>query len=478
MQENKEKFLKGLRESAKMVISTYGANGNTVIVPSQNPMFAPGVTKDGVTVAKLIDFEDIHENTGNQFTKRNALTIESLCTDGTTTGTVLLKAIVDQGENLIEAGNKHKDILSGMGKALKDTLSMLKELSKATEQDNLRQVALVSTNNDEELGELVFKAHKKCDTVDVVQSNDEKSEVVFSGGMIFDRGWESPYFVTRPDKRQSVLENSLVLIVDGEIKTMQEILPALEMSMKEAKPICIIADSFSDEVLEKLIESKLKNGFEVNLIKTAKYGKDKAEVLEDLAFYCGAKVWDNGIDSPYEVGSVDKIISEEETTTFFSTIDVAPRVAQIKKSKGSEKRITNISGKSATIFVGGQTEAEAKERKDRVDDAVGAVKCAKEEGFVAGGGSTLYFIAQELRKNDYTDIGYNEFLLAISEPFKILSGFDVGADLKYGEGINLNTGKLTDLFFEGVIDPTKVLRVCLETSFSTASLVIKTEYVL
>jgi len=474
---------------------------------------APRTTKDGVTVAKEIEIEDRFENLGAQMIREVASKTSDKAGDGTTTATVLAQAIVVEGLKSVAAGMNPMDLKRGVEKAVAAAVASIKASSrKVTTNDEIAQVGTISSNGDKEIGAMIAKAMKEVGnegviTVEEAMTLETELEVV--EGMQFDRGYLSPYFITNADKMEVELENPLILLSEKKLSTLQPLLPLLEAVVQSARPLLIVAEDIDGEALATLVVNKLRGGLKVAAVKAPGFGDRRKAMLEDLATLTGGEVISEDLGIKLEnvtlamLGTAKKVtISKDATTVVDGSGDKAAidgRIAQIKlqiedttsdyDKEKLQERLAKLAGGVAIIKVGGSTEVEVKERKDRVDDALNATRAAVEEGIVPGGGVALLNASKALKGlkgiNRDQDAGIAIVRRALQAPIRQIaenSGVEgsivVGKVLENASatfGFNAQTEEYVDMVAAGVIDPTKVVRTALQDAASVAGIMITTE---
>jgi chaperonin GroEL len=510
-QDARERMLRGVDILANAVRVTLGPKGRNVVL--EKSYGAPRVTKDGVTVAKEIELEDKFENMGAQMLKEVASKTSDIAGDGTTTATVLAQAIIREGSKSVAAGSNPMDLKRGVDQAVEAIVAELKaKAKKVTSNEEIAQVGTISANGDKEIGKIIAEAMKKVGNEGVITVEEAKSletELDVVEGMQFDRGYISPYFITNADKMLVELENPYILINEKKLSTLQPLLPMLEAVVQAGKPLLIIAEDVEGEALATLVVNKLRGGLKVAAVKAPGFGDRRKAMLEDIAILTGGQVISEDLGIKLEnvalnmLGRAKKVSIDKDNTTIVDgagkKADIAGRVNQIKvqieettsdydKEKLQERQ-AKLAGGVAVIKVGGVTETEVRERKDRVDDALHATRAAVEEGIVPGGGVALLRAIKALEgletDNDDQKIGIGIVRKALQVPARQIvqnAGEDgsvvVGKILesnKYSHGYNAQTGEYGDLVSEGVIDPTKVVRCALQDAASIAGLLITTE---
>jgi chaperonin GroEL len=510
-QDARERMLRGVDILANAVKVTLGPKGRNVVI--EKSFGAPRVTKDGVTVAKEIELEDKFENMGAQMLREVASKTADLAGDGTTTATVLAQAIVREGAKSVAAGANPMDLKRGIELAVSKVVDELKAKSKkVTSNDEIAQVGTISANGDEEVGKIIAEAMKRVGNEGVITVEEAKSletELDVVEGMQFDRGYISPYFITNTDKMLVELENPYILIHEKKLSSLQPMLPVLEAVVQAGKPLVIIAEDVEGEALATLVVNKLRGGLKVAAVKAPGFGDRRKAMLEDIAILTGGTVISEDIGIKLDnvtlamLGRSKKVTIEKENTTVVDGAgkkpDIEARIKQIKAQieettsdydrEKLQERLAKLAGGVAVIKVGGATEVEVKERKDRVDDALHATRAAVEEGIVPGGGVALLRSIKALDglegANEDQKVGIQIVRKALQAPARQIftnAGEDgsviVGKILengKYTYGYNAQTHTYGDLVTEGVIDPTKVVRTALQDASSVASLLITTE---
>jgi chaperonin GroEL len=507
----RERMLRGIDILANAVKITLGPKGRNVVI--EKSFGAPRITKDGVTVAKEIELEDKFENMGAQMVREVASKTSDVAGDGTTTATVLAEAIVKEGTKSVAAGMNPMDLKRGIDLAVESVVEDLKGHSKkVTSNDEIAQVATISANGDAEIGKFLADAMKKVGnegviTVEEAKSLDTELEVV--EGMQFDRGYVSPYFVTNAEKMRVELEDTYILIHEKKLSALQSMLPLLEAVVQSAKPLLIIAEDVEGEALATLVVNKLRGGLKVAAVKAPGFGDRRKAMLEDIAILTGGTMIAEDLGIKLEnvtlnmLGRAKKIVVDKENTTIVNGAgakkDIEARITQIKAQieettsdydrEKLQERLAKLAGGVAVIRVGGATEVEVKERKDRVDDALHATRAAVEEGILPGGGVALLRAQKALKgirtANSDQKAGVEIVRRALQMPARQIvhnAGEDgslvVGKLLEndsYNFGFNAATGEYQDLVKAGVIDPAKVVRTALQDACSIASLLITTE---
>ncbi|MGH6969221.1 MAG: chaperonin GroEL, partial [Stellaceae bacterium] len=474
---------------------------------------APTVTKDGVSVAKEVELKDKFENMGAQMVKEVASNTSDEAGDGTTTATVLAQAILRAGLKAVAAGLNPMDLKRGIDKAVEAVVEDIKKRSKkVSTNDEIAQVGTISANGDKEVGEMLAKAMQKVGNEGVITVEEAKSletELDVVEGMQFDRGYISPYFVTNADKMVAELDDPYLLIFEKKLSGLQPMLPLLEAVVQSGKPLLIIAEEVEGEALATLVVNKLRGGLKVAAVKAPGFGDRRKAMLEDIAILTGGQMISEDLGIKLEnvtldmLGRSKKVRIEKENTTIIDgagkKADIQARVGQIKAQieettsdydrEKLQERLAKLAGGVAVIRVGGATEVEVKERKDRVDDAMHATRAAVEEGIVAGGGAALLYASKALAKiraaNDDEKVGIDIVRRAIRMPARLIAE-NAGQDgaVVVGKltdkddpnwGFNAQSGEYVDMVKAGVVDPTKVVRLALQDAASVAGLLITTE---
>src|SRR5499425_1787777 len=510
-QESREKILKGVNILADAVTVTLGPKGRNVVL--EKSFGAPTVTKDGVTVAKEIELEDKFENMGAQMVREVASKTSDIAGDGTTTATVLAAAIVKEGSKAVAAGMNPMDLKRGIDLAVESIINDLQKNSKkVTSNEEIAQVGTISANGDSEIGRFLAEAMKKVGNEGVITVEEAKSletELEIVEGMQFDRGYISPYFVTNADKMRVELEDPYILIYEKKLSGLQELLPLLEAVVQSSKPLVIIAEDVEGEALATLVVNKLRGGLKVAAVNAPGFGDRRKAMLEDLAVLTGGQAISEDLGIKLEnvtlnmLGRAKKVMIEKENTTIVNgagkKADIEARIAQIKAQieettsdydrEKLQERLAKLAGGVAVIRVGGATEIEVKERKDRVDDAMHATRAAVEEGILPGGGVALLRAVEGLKRiktdNEDQKHGVEMVKKALSWPARQIA-INAGEDGSvvvgkiqdndtYAFGFDAQTGKFENLVSHGIIDPTKVVRTALQDAASIAGLLITTE---
>ncbi len=509
--EARERMLKGVDTLANAVKVTLGPKGRNVVI--EKSFGAPRITKDGVTVAKEIELEDKFENMGAQMVREVASKTNDLAGDGTTTATVLAQAIVKEGAKSVAAGMNPMDLKRGIDLAVDAVVEELKaHVKKVTSNDEIAQVGTISANGDTEIGRFLAEAMHKVGNEGVITIEEAKSlhtELEVVEGMQFDRGYISPYFVTNTEKMRVELEDPYILIHEKKLTGLQTMLPLLEGVVQSGKPLLVIAEEVEGEALATLVVNKLRGGLKIAAVKAPGFGDRRKAMLEDIAILTGGTVISEDLGIKLEnvtlkmLGRAKKVVIDKENTTVINGTgarkDIEARAGQIKAQieettsdydrEKLQERLAKLAGGVAVIRVGGATEVEVKERKDRVDDALHATRAAVEEGILPGGGVALLrsLKALDAIKTDNADqkAGVEIVRRAIQVPARQIvqnAGEDgsliVGKLLEHGNynwGFNAATGEYQDMVKAGVIDPAKVVRTALQDAASVASLLITTE---
>ncbi len=510
-QDARDRMMRGVDLLANAVKVTLGPKGRNVVLDKS--WGAPRITKDGVTVAKEIELEDKFENMGAQMVKEVASKTSDAAGDGTTTATVLAQAIVKEGVKSVAAGANPMDLKRGIDLAVQAVVAELKSKSKKVTNDGeIAQVGTVSANGDAEIGKMIAEAMEKVGKEGVITVEEAKSmttELEVVEGMQFDRGYISPYFVTNAEKMVAELEEVYILINEKKISSLQPLLPLLEAAVQAGKPLLIIAEDIEGEALATLVVNKLRGGLKVAAVKAPGFGDRRKAVLEDIAIVTGGTLIAEDLGIKLEnvtlamLGRAKRVSINKDDTTVIDGAgnkkDIEARINQIKAQiedttseydkEKLQERLAKLAGGVAIIKVGGSTEIEVKERKDRVEDALHATRAAVEEGIVPGGGVALLRAATALDKlkpeNEDQKVGINIVRKALSWPARLIAA-NAGEDgavvtakilekAAYGFGYNAQTGEYGDLTGQGVIDPAKVVRNALQGAASIAGLLITTE---
>ncbi|MBI1243595.1 MAG: chaperonin GroEL [Alphaproteobacteria bacterium] len=505
------RMLRGVDILADAVKVTLGPKGRNVVI--EKSFGAPRITKDGVTVAKEVELADKFENMGAQMVREVASKTNDAAGDGTTTATVLAQAIVREGAKSVAAGMNPMDLKRGIDIAVEKVVEDLKKRTKKITTDaEVAQVGTISANGEKEIGEMIAKAMQKVGKEGVITVEEAKSletELDVVEGMQFDRGYLSPYFVTNADKMTAELEDAYILIHEKKLASLQPLLPVLEAVVQTGKPLLIVAEEVEGEALATLVVNKLRGGLKIAAVKAPGFGDRRKAMLEDIAILTAGQVISEDLGIKLEnvtldmLGRSKKIRIDKDNTTIVDGAgkkkDIEARVAQIKAQieettsdydrEKLQERLAKLAGGVAVIRVGGATEVEVKERKDRVDDAMHATKAAVEEGILPGGGTGLLYATRALEgikvANHDQQVGVEIVRKALTAPTRQIAE-NAGADgslivgkLLEGksatQGFNAQTGEFVDLVKDGVIDPTKVVRLALQDAASVAALLITTE---
>ena len=509
--ESRDGLKRGVDALANAVKVTLGPKGRNVVIGKA--FGGPQITKDGVTVAKEIELEDAHENMGAQMVKEVASKTNDLAGDGTTTATVLAQAIVKEGLKNVAAGANPLDLKHGIDKAVESIIADLKSQSQevGSNLDKIKQVASISANNDESVGELIAEAFDKVGkegviTVEEAKGTDTHVDIV--EGMQFDRGYLSPYFVTNSDKMTTDLDSPYILLYDKKISTMKDLLPVLEPVAQSGKPLLIIAEDIDGEALATLVVNKLRGSLKIAAVKAPGFGDRRKAMLEDIAILTGGTVVSEERGFTLEnatmdmLGSAERVTIDKDNTTVVNgsgdTDTIKARVSQIKSQietttsdydkEKLQERLAKLAGGVAVLYVGAASEVEMKEKKDRVDDALHATRAAVEEGIIAGGGVAFVRAKSVLDKvksdNQDEKTGVAIVARAIEEPLRQIAenagneGSVVVSKVLEGKddfGFNAKTEEYVNMHKAGIIDPTKVTRIALENAASVAGMILTTE---
>jgi chaperonin GroEL len=507
----RERLLRGVDILADAVQVTLGPKGRNVVI--EKSFGAPRTTKDGVTVAKEIELADKFENMGAQMVREVASKTNDAAGDGTTTATVLARAIVREGSKAVSAGMNPMDLKRGIEKAVDIVVADLKKRSKKVKSnEEIGQVGTISANGDTEVGKMIAEAMAKVGNEGVITVEEAKSlltELDVVEGMQFDRGYISPYFITNADKMVAELEEPSILIHEKKLTSLQPLLPILEAVVQSGRPLLIIAEEIEGEALATLVVNKLRGGLKVAAVKAPGFGDRRKAMLEDIAIVTGGQVISEDLGIKLEnvklnmLGTAKKVRIDKDNTTIIDGAgkksEIQARVGQIKTQieettsdydkEKLQERLAKLAGGVAVIRVGGATEVEVKEKKDRVDDALNATKAAVEEGIVPGGGVALLYATKSLNgitgENEDQTQGIAIVRKAIQSPIRqIIENAGVEASIVVGKlleqksttyGYDAQTEAYADLIDTGIVDPTKVVRIALQNASSVASLLITTE---
>jgi chaperonin GroEL len=507
----RDKMLRGVDILNNAVKVTLGPKGRNVVLDKS--FGAPRITKDGVTVAKEIELGDKFENMGAQMVREVATKTSDIAGDGTTTATVLAAAIIREGAKAVAAGMNPMDLKRGVDLAVEAIIEDLKKNSKkVTSNAEIAQVGTISANGDKEIGDYLARAMEKVGNEGVITVEEAKSletELDVVEGMQFDRGYISPYFVTNADKMRAEMEDPYILIYEKKLSALNELLPLLEAVVQTSKPLLIVAEDVEGEALATLVVNKLRGGLKVAAVKAPGFGDRRKAMLQDIAVLTGGQAISEDLGIKLEnvtlamLGKAKKVMIDKENTTIVNgagkKADIEGRISQIKAQieettsdydrEKLQERLAKLAGGVAVIRVGGATEVEVKERKDRVDDAMHATRAAVEEGILPGGGVALLRAAEALKRvkvaNEDQKHGIDIVRKALSVPARqiaINAGEDgsviVGKIVEnnaYGYGFDAQGGEFVDLVKKGIIDPTKVVRQALQGASSIAGLLITTE---
>jgi chaperonin GroEL len=506
----RERMLRGVNILADAVKVTLGPKGRNVVLDKS--FGAPRITKDGVTVAKEIELEDKFENMGAQLVREVASKTNDIAGDGTTTATVLAQAIVQEGHKAVAAGMNPMDLKRGIDLAVSEVVAALaKSAKKIKTSEEVAQVGTISANGEEEVGSMIAQAMQKVGNEGVITVEEAKTaetELEVVEGMQFDRGYLSPYFITNADKMIAELEDAYILLHEKKLSNLQAMLPVLEAVVQTSKPLLIVAEDVEGEALATLVVNKLRGGLKIAAVKAPGFGDRRKAMLEDIAILTGGQVISEDLGIKLEnvglnmLGRAKRVRIEKENTTIVDgagkKAEIQGRVAQIKQQieettsdydrEKLQERLAKLAGGVAVIRVGGSTEIEVKEKKDRVDDALNATRAAVEEGIVAGGGVALLRASTAIKTNganaDQT-AGINIVRKALQAPARqIASNAGAEASIVVGKifenkganyGYNAQTGEYGDLISLGIVDPVKVVRTALQDAASVAGLLVTTE---
>jgi len=507
----RDKLLKGVDVMADAVRITLGPKGRNVVLDKS--FGAPRITKDGVTVVKEIELSDKFENMGAQMLREVASRTNDEAGDGTTTATLLAQEIVRGGAKAVAAGMNPMDLKRGIDIAVEKVVAELERRSKKVKsEEEIRQVGTISANGEKEIGDMISNAMQEVGKEGVITVEEAKgltTELEVVEGMQFDRGYLSPYFITNAEKMVCEMENPFVLLHEAKLSSLQPMLPLLEAAVQSGRPLLIIAEDIEGEVLATLVVNKLRGGLKVAAVKAPGFGDRRKAMLEDIAILTGGQVVSEDLGIKLEnvtldmLGKAKKVILTKEESTLVEgsgkKSDIAGRCNQIRAQidetssdydrEKLQERLAKLAGGVAVISVGGATEVEVKEKRDRVEDAMNATRAAVEEGIVAGGGVALLYSGAVLEKlkteNEDQRVGINIVRKALQAPVAQIaenagaSGPVVVGKLLEGKGVNYGfdaqTGKYTDMVKAGIIDPTKVVRAALQDAASIAGLLVTTE---
>jgi len=507
----RDRMLRGVNTLANAVRVTLGPKGRNVVI--EKSFGAPRSTKDGVSVAKEIELSDRFENLGAQLIREVASKTNDKAGDGTTTATVLAQAIVVEGLKSVAAGMNPMDLKRGVDKAVIKVVEEIKKTSKkVTTNDEIAQVGAISANGDQEVGAMIAKAMAKVGNEGVITVEEAKTletELEVVEGMQFDRGYLSPYFITNADKMEAVLEDPLILLFEKKLSSLQALLPVLEAVVQSSRPLLIVAEDIEGEALATLVVNKLRGGLRVAAVKAPGFGDRRKAMLEDIAILTGGQLISEDLGIKLEnvtldmLGKAKKVtITKDDTTIVDGTgdkADIEARIAQIKTQiedttsdydkEKLQERLAKLAGGVAVVRVGGSTEVEVKEKKDRVDDALNATRAAVEEGIVPGGGVCLLKASKVLDglkgDNADQDAGIAIVRRALQAPIRqIVENAGVEGSIVVGKvldnksatyGFNAQTEEYVDMITAGIIDPAKVVRTALQDAASVAGLMITTE---
>ena len=509
--EARAKMLKGVDTLANAVKVTLGPKGRNVVISKS--FGAPRITKDGVTVAKEIELEDNFENMGAQMVREVASKTNDMAGDGTTTATVLAQAIFREGVKSVAAGMNPMDLKRGIDKAVAAVVADIQARAKKVSKSNeIAQVGTISANGEKEIGDILAKAMEKVGIEGVITVEEAKSldtELDIVEGMQFDRGYLSPYFITNADKMVCELDAPYILFFEKKLSNLQSMLPILEAVVQSGKPLLIVAEDVEGEALATLVVNKLRGGLKVAAVKAPGFGDRRKAMLEDMAILTSGEVISEDLGIKLETVTLNQLgrakrvrITKDDTTIIGgagSKKEIDARIAQLKAQIAEttsdydkeklQERLAKMAGGVAVIRVGGATEVEVKERKDRVDDAVHATRAAVEEGIVAGGGAALLYAGRALKKlkalNRDEEVGIEIIGRAIEAPIRQIA-FNAGVEgsIVVGKlleqkdtnlGYDAQNGEYTDMVKAGIIDPVKVVRHALQDAASIAGLMITTE---
>jgi chaperonin GroEL len=506
----RDKMLRGVDILANAVRVTLGPKGRNVVLDKS--FGAPRVTKDGVTVAKEIELEDKFENMGAQMLREVASKTSDIAGDGTTTATVLAQSIVKEGIKLVAAGMNPMDLKRGIDLAVAEVVKdIARQAKKVKSSDEIAQVGTVAANGEKEIGDMIAEAMQKVGNEGVITVEEAKSfesELEVVEGMQFDRGYISPYFITNAEKMMAELESPYILIYEKKLSNMQSLLPLLEAVVQAGKPMLVIAEDVEGEALATLVVNKLRGGLKVAAVKAPGFGDRRKAMLQDIAVLTGGELISEDLGIKLEnvtvqmLGRAKRVTITKDDTTIIHGVgkktDIEARIAQIKQQiedttsdydkEKLQERLAKLAGGVAVIKVGGSSEIEVKERKDRVDDALNATRAAVEEGIVPGGGVALLWASRSIEAkggNEDQEAGINIVRRALQAPIRqIAENAGVEGSIVVGKvadqksasfGYDAQTDEYGDLIKKGIIDPAKVVRVALQDASSVAGLLVTTE---
>jgi chaperonin GroEL len=506
----RERMLRGVNILADAVKVTLGPKGRNVVIDKS--FGAPRITKDGVTVAKEIELEDKFENMGAQMVREVASKTNDIAGDGTTTATVLAQSIVQEGHKAVAAGMNPMDLKRGIDLAVAEVVThLVKSSKKIKTSEEVAQVGTISANGESEIGAMIAEAMQKVGNEGVITVEEAKTaetELEVVEGMQFDRGYLSPYFVTNPDKMVAELEDAYILLHEKKLSNLQAMLPVLEAVVQTSKPLVIISEDVEGEALATLVVNKLRGGLKIAAVKAPGFGDRRKAMLEDIAILTGGQVISEDLGIKLEnvglnmLGRAKKVSISKENTTIVDgagkKAEIQGRVAQIKQQieettsdydkEKLQERLAKLAGGVAVIRVGGATEIEVKEKKDRVDDALNATRAAVEEGIVPGGGVALLRASLAIKAtgaNSDQQAGINIVRRALQAPARqIAANAGAEASIVAGKilenkgatfGYNAQTGEYGDMIVMGIVDPVKVVRTALQDAASVAGLLVTTE---
>jgi chaperonin GroEL len=506
----RDKMIRGVDILANAVRVTLGPKGRNVVLDKSYG--SPRITKDGVTVAKEIELEDKFENMGAQMVREVASKTSDIAGDGTTTATVLAQAIVKEGVKLVAAGMNPMDLKRGIDLAVAEVVrDIAQQAKKVKSSEEIAQVGTVAANGEKAIGDMIAKAMQKVGNEGVITVEEAKSfesELEVVEGMQFDRGYISPYFITNAEKMMAELESPYILIYEKKLSNMQSLLPLLEAVVQAGKPLLVIAEDVEGEALATLVVNKLRGGLKVAAVKAPGFGDRRKAMLQDIAVLTGGELISEDLGIKLENVTVQMLgrakrvtITKDDTTIIHGAgkkADIEARIAQIKQQiedttsdydkEKLQERLAKLAGGVAVIKVGGSSEIEVKERKDRVDDALNATRAAVEEGIVPGGGVALLWASRSIKakgSNDDQEAGINIVRRALQAPIRqIAENAGVEGSIVVGKvidqkspsfGYDAQTGEYGDLIKKGIIDPAKVVRVALQDASSVAGLLVTTE---
>lgn len=491
--DTRQSILNGVNKVANAVKATAGARGKFALIEDLYGL-VPHSTKDGITVLKAVSLEDQYEKLGGELLKQAVIKTNNQTEDGTTTTTILSQALINETFNQDDSVS-HVELINGMNVAFKDTVKLLDKLKKEVSYKEMVEVATISANGDKEIGEKIAEIYRNVGTdatIEVKEGLSKTTDITYNEGIRLDRGWAYPHFSTDFKKFTVNYDECLVLLYNDKIKILSDIAKGILQAKEERLPLIIIADDVEQDVVRSLVKMKQDGEVQVCLCYSPEYGDYRKQIMEDIAIVSKAKVCDNNFNYDYELGYLKKFTATSEKAILLTedTELLNDRIEELKEmledSEESVKlrlkqRIANLKSAVVEVSVGGITDLEIREKKDRIDDAIPALRVALEEGFIAGGGSTLAYISTKL-KNKLSGgeaIGYNCLVKALQEPMRVIlengGKKDYQLPEKYGYGTDVLDGKNKNMLKAGIIDPVKVTKIALENAVSVASTALSTE---